>query len=193
MGVAMHAIEMAEVGGRDVLILGAGPIGLMAAGICSVWGANQVIVSEPVPDRLKIAARMGATRLVDPGNESLPGVVTDLTGGKGADVVLEYSGSPHAIDDGFASLAKGGKVVFAGLPDEKVPIDISDSIIYKEANITGVTGRLMYRTWFDCQRVLTSGKFDLEPVIGGRYSMRDFESAFCAALAGAPGKLLLIP
>jgi threonine 3-dehydrogenase len=193
MGVAMHAIEMAEVGGRDVLVLGAGPIGLMAAGICHVWGANQVIVSEPVLERLKIAATMGATKMIQAGKEDVPAIVMALTGGKGVDVVLEYSGSPKAIDDGFASLAKGGKVVFAGLPDEKVPIDISDSIIYKEATITGVTGRLMYKTWFECQKVLRSGKFSLDPVIGGRFAMKDFPAAFAAGLGGAPGKMLLIP
>jgi threonine 3-dehydrogenase len=193
MGVGMHGIEAAKVGGKDIVILGAGPIGLMAVGIARVHGARHVVVSEPVQERLNAAGKWGATHLVQPDSEDLKAAVMDVTSGAGADVVIDYSGSARAIQTGFSLIRKGGMVVLVGLPSEPVVIDATDSVIYKEAWITGVTGRTMYGTWFECQKVMESGRFDLSQIIAAKYSFDDFERAFEDAIGGIPGKVILLP
>ncbi len=193
MGVAMHGVEAARVGGKNLVILGAGPIGLMAAGIARTHGARQIIVSEPVQARLEAAGKWGATRLVRPDREDLKAAVMELTSGAGADVVIDYSGSPRAIESAFSVIRKGGMVVLVGLPSEPISIDVSDSVVYKEAWITGVTGRKMYGTWFECQKVLQSGRFDLRQIIAARYPFDEFERGFEDAIHGIPGKVVLLP
>ncbi|MDP2857169.1 MAG: L-threonine 3-dehydrogenase [Bacillota bacterium] len=193
MGVAMHGLEAARVGGKDIVILGAGPIGLMAVGIARAHGARRVIVSEPVQARLDAAGRWGATHTVRPDREDLKAVVMDVTSGAGADAVIDYSGSPRAIQAGFSLIRKGGTVVLVGLPSEPIVIDVSDSVIYKEAWITGVTGRTMYGTWLECQKVLDSGHFNIGQIIAARYPFNEFESAFEDAINGIPGKVILVP
>ncbi len=194
MGVAMHGIEASGgVGGRSVVILGCGPIGLMAIGIAKAQGADPIIVSDRVDAKLSVAEAMGATTTVNVAKQDLPSVVMSATGKRGADIVIDYSGNGRAISDGLKSLKKGGRMVLVGLPDGPVSLDLSDGIIYKEATLVGVTGRTMYGTWFECERLLNSGKIDLSLVIGGRYDMRDFDAAFNAIYGGAPGKMLLVP
>jgi len=193
MGVAMHGVEAAVVGGKDVLVLGCGPIGLMGVGICRVFGADKIIASEPFMRKLELAVTMGATLTVQAGKEDVVAVVKNATSGRGVDVVIDYSGNEQAINDGLAALAKGGRMVLVGLPDRRISLDLVDGIIYKEATVIGVTGRTMYGTWYECRRVLDSGRFELEPVIGGRYPLKEFDKAFALLMGGAPGKMLLIP
>lgn len=193
MGVAMHCIQVAPVGGKDVVLLGCGPIGLMAAGIAKAQGANQIISSDIVDAKLEIAKTMGATITVNSAREDLEEVVMEATGGRGADVVIDYSGSGIAIAGGLKCLKLGGTMVLVGLPDKPVALDLVDGIIYREATLIGVTGRRMYDTWFECEKLLKSGKIDLAPIVGGKYDMKDYEKALKAIKDGVPGKMLLIP
>lgn len=192
MGVAMHGVEAAgNLGGKDVLLLGCGPIGVMGAAIASFRGAHQVICTDVAPAKLELAKKMGATLALPAQGASE--VVMEVTGGKGADVVIDYSGSGHAIADGLRALKIGGTMVFVGLPSGPISLDLSDNVIYKEARLRGVTGRTMYGTWFECQKALESGKVNLAPVVGGTYGLGDFEDAFAAIEKQEPGKMLLIP
>ncbi len=194
MGVAMHGIQASlGVGGKDVVILGCGPIGLMATGIARSQGARQVVCSDIAEGKLDVAEVMGATTTVNSMRQDLSRVVMDATGGRGADIVIDYSGNGGAISDGLKSLKKGGRMVLVGLPDKPVSIDLTDGVIYKEATLVGVTGRTMYGTWFECEKSLSSGGVNLSPVVGGRFQMKDFEKAFQAIYDKAPGKMLLIP
>jgi threonine 3-dehydrogenase len=193
MGVAMHGVEAAgNLGGKDVLLLGCGPIGVMAAAIARSRGANQVICTDVAPAKLELARKMGATLALDAQGPAVRQVM-EATNGEGAGVVIDYSGSGHAIADGLKALKKGGTMVFVGLPSGPVSLDLSDGVIYKEAKLFGVTGRTMYGTWFECEKALRSGKIDLAPVVGGTYALGDFEEAFAALGRQAPGKMLLIP
>ncbi|HHW17484.1 MAG TPA: L-threonine 3-dehydrogenase [Firmicutes bacterium] len=193
MGVAMHGVQAGAVGGQNVLILGCGPIGLMGVGIARAYGANEIICSEPVAEKLKVAKTMGATVTLQPGKDDLLEGVMRATGGRGADVVIDFSGSARAIADGLRFLKKGGRMVLVGLPDKPVMLDLVDGIIYKEATLVGITGRTMYGTWYECEKVLKSGKLDLGPIVGGRFDLKDFDQAFEAICRGVPGKMLLLP
>jgi threonine 3-dehydrogenase len=189
----MHGIQGAPIGGKTVVLLGCGPIGLMAAGIAKAHGANQVISSDIVDAKLEIAKIMGATITVNSAREDLEEVVRKATDGRGADVVIDYSGAGVAIAGGLKCLKIGGTMVLVGLPDKPVQLDLVDGIIYREATLVGVTGRRMYDTWYECEKLLRSGKIDLAPVVGGKYDLRDYEAAFKAIENKVPGKMLLIP
>jgi len=192
LGVAMHGIQAAgNLGGKDVLLLGCGPIGVMGAAIARACGANKVICTDIVPAKLELARAMGATMAI-PAQGAVEAVM-QATGGEGADVVIDFSGSGHAIADGLRALRKGGTMVFVGLPSGPVSLDLSDSVIYKEARLFGVTGRTMYGTWFECEKALRAGSIDLVPVVGGTYSLKDFDQAFASIERQTPGKMLLIP
>lgn len=193
MGVAMHGVEAAgNLGGKDVLLLGCGPIGVMGTAIAKSRGANQVICTDLAPAKLDLARKMGATLTLQAQSPVVEAVMQS-THGEGAGVVIDYSGSGQAIADGLRALKKGGVMVLVGLPSGPVSLDLSDGVIYKEARLVGVTGRTMYGTWFECEKALRAGKIDLGPVVGGTYALGDFEEAFEAIDRQTPGKMLLIP
>lgn len=192
MGVAVHGVDAADVKGKVVVINGCGPIGLMAVGAAKAWGAAKVIALDVVPGKLEVAKEMGADVTIDSMKTDAPKAVWEETG-HGADVVIDYTGNLTAIKSGFKMIRKGGRYVLVGLPNGKLEIDPTEDIIYKEATVIGVTGRLMYKTWEQCLELLNSDKFNIKPAISGEYALRDFEKAFDAIKAGAAGKMLLIP
>lgn len=197
MGVAMHGVQAAgNIGGKDVVVLGCGPIGVMGAAIAKAYGASQVLSTDLVSDKLRLAGVMGATLTLRSGRGEADEVVSGVmaaTGGLGADVVIDFTGSGAAIAQGLQVLRKGGTMVFVGLPNGPVSLDLTDGVIYKEATLVGVTGRTMYGTWFLCEKLLREGKVDLAPVVGGKYALKDFGEAFGAVAQDVPGKMLLIP
>lgn len=193
MGVAVHGVSVAQVENQTVVIYGAGPIGLMAVGAARAMKAARVICIDVFSRKLAVAQTMGADLIVNGAQIDPVQTVLDATGGVGADVVIDYTGSPKAIASGFDMLRKNGRFVVVGLPSQEVSLDWCNAIIYKEATVIGVTGRLMYQTWQECMQILRSPQFSLEPVTGGVYPMADFRSAFEAIQNGAPGKMILIP
>ncbi|HHV83337.1 MAG TPA: L-threonine 3-dehydrogenase [Tepidanaerobacter syntrophicus] len=193
MGVAVHGVLSGEIGGKTVAIYGCGPIGLMAVGAAAACGASQVFAIDVFEEKLEAAKKMGANIVLKSGQDDVVKTVLDTTCGRGVDVVLDYSGNSKAIQEGFKILQKGGRFTMVGLPNDPVALDLSESIIYKEAHVNGSTGRLMYKTWWQCSELLKSGKLDIKPVIGGVYPLEDFEKAFEALKNGAPGKMILIP
>lgn len=193
MGVAVHGVLSGEIGGKTVLILGCGPIGLFAIAAAKASGAEQIFAVDVFPQKLECALQVGADVAINSKLECVSQAVFDATSGIGADVVIDYTGNQFAIESGFAALKKGGRFTFVGLSNEKISLNINDAIIYKEAQINGVTGRLMYQTWYDCERLLRTGKIDALKIIGGRYPMSAFDDAFAALKNGASGKMLLIP
>lgn len=193
MGVGVHGLLSGEIGAKTVAILGCGPIGLCAIGAARAWGASKIFAMDLQSSKLEWAARLGADILLNSASQDVQAIVQEQTAGKGIDVVIDYTGSPKAIQLGLGMLKRGGRFTFVGLTNEDVAINVNDAVIYKEARLNGTTGRLMYKTWYDCENLLLSKKFDVKQIIGGIYPLKDFEKAFDALKSGAPGKMLLIP
>ena len=192
MGVAVHGIDAADIAGKTAVVYGCGPIGLMAVGTAKAWGAKQVIAVDVFPQKLDVAKRMGADAVINGKEADVQAEVMRLTG-YGADVVVDFTGNLRAIKAEFSLIHKGGRVVLVGLPNGTIELDLTESIIYKEATVVGVTGRLMYRTWDQCVALIRSGDFNIKPVVSGIYPLRDYERAFADIRSGAPGKMVLIP
>ncbi len=188
-GNAVHTALAFSVLGEDVLVSGAGPIGLMATAIVRHAGARHVVVSEPNPFRRELAVRMGATLAIDPRERGLADVLPELGMVEGFDVVLEMSGNLTALRDAVAVMAHGGGLALLGIPTEDVTLDLTQ-IVFKMLTIRGIYGREMYETWYKMTVMLQSG-LDIRPAITHRFSFREHEAAFAAARSGESGKVVM--
>jgi threonine 3-dehydrogenase len=188
-GNAVHTAFAFPVLGEDVLISGAGPIGLMATAVVRHAGARFIVVSEPNPARRAIASRMGATVVVDPRERSLKDVQAELGMVEGFDVALEMSGIPAALRGAIASMAHGGGIAILGIPTEEISLDVNE-IVFKMLTLRGIYGREMYETWYMMTVMLQSG-LDIRPAITHRFPFREHEAAFAAARSGDAGKVIL--
>jgi threonine 3-dehydrogenase len=188
-GNAVHAALSFEILGEDVLITGAGPIGIMAAAVVRHAGARHVVVTDVNPYRLALAAKMGATRTVDVSSEKLADVQKELGMREGFDVGLEMSGNPSAFRELLASMAHGGKVSLLGIPSDDISIDWN-TVIFNGLTIKGIYGREMYETWYQMTVMLQSG-LNIEPVITHRLPYQEFEQGFQAMKSGNCGKVVL--
>jgi threonine 3-dehydrogenase len=188
-GNAVHTALSFPVLGEDVLVSGAGPIGLMATAVVRHAGARHVVVSEPNAFRRELAMRMGATIAVDPRERDLGDVMGELGMVEGYDVVLEMSGNPGALRAALHVMAHGGNMAVLGIPTEEVALDLNE-IVFKMLTIRGIYGREMYETWYKMTVMLQSG-LDIRPAITHRFGFRDFEAAFAAARSGDSGKVIM--
>jgi threonine 3-dehydrogenase len=188
-GNAVHTALSFPVLGEDVLITGAGPIGVMAIPVVKHAGARYVVATDLNPFRLEMARRMGATLAVNPTETSLGEVQKQLGMTEGFDVGLEMSGSPQALSDMIANMSHGGKIALLGIPSKKTPMDWSP-VIFNMITIKGIYGREMYETWYKMSVMLESG-VDISPVITHRFSYADFQKGFDAMISGNTGKVVL--
>ena len=188
-GNAVHTALAFPVLGEDVLVSGAGPIGLMAAAVARHAGARFVVVSEPNPVRRAIAERMGATLAVDPRERDLRDVAIELGMVEGFDVALEMSGNAAALRTAIGAMAHGGAIAILGIPTEEISIDVNE-IVFKMLTVRGIYGREMYETWYKMTVMLQSG-LDIRPAITHRFSFRDHDTAFAAARSGDAGKVIM--
>ena len=188
-GNAVHTALAFPILGEDVLISGAGPIGLMATAVARHAGARHIVVSEPNAFRRELAIRMGATMAIDPRERALADVFADLDMVEGFDVAMEMSGNPRALRDAIGSMAHGGGVAILGLPTEEIALDIN-MVVMKMLTLRGIYGREMYETWYKMTVMLQSG-LDITPAITHRFSFRDHEAAFAAARTGESGKVIM--
>jgi threonine 3-dehydrogenase len=188
-GNAVHTALAFPVLGEDVLVSGAGPIGLMAIAVVRHAGARFVVASEPNPVRRAIAERMGATVAVDPREHDLHEVGRNLGMVEGFDVALEMSGNATALRAALGSMAHGGGIAILGIPTEQISLDVNE-IVFKMLTVRGIYGREMYETWYKMTVMLQSG-LDIRPAITHRFSFRDHEAAFAAARSGDAGKVIM--
>jgi threonine 3-dehydrogenase len=188
-GNAVHTALSFPVLGEDVLITGAGPIGLMATAVVRHAGARHVVVTDLNPYRLELARTMGATLAFDPRERGLEDVQAELGMAEGFDIGLEMSGSPDALHSLIASMAHGGRIALLGLPADRVEVDLS-TVIFNMLTLKGIYGREMYESWYQMTVLLQSG-LDIRPVITHRFSHRDFAEAFAVAHSGDSGKVIL--
>jgi len=188
-GNAVHTALSFGVLGEDVLITGAGPIGVMAAAVVKHAGARYVVVTDLNDYRLELAKRMGATVALNVKERSLLAVQQQLGMKEGFDVGLEMSGSPAAFRDMLASMCHGGKIAMLGLPAEPMAMDWT-LLVFNMLTIKGIYGREMYETWYKMTVMLESG-LDIKPVITHRFHYTEFERGFAAMKSGQSGKVVL--
>ena len=188
-GNATHTALMYDVVGEDVLITGAGPIGIMAAAICNKNGARSVIVTDINEYRLSMAKRMGATATVNVEKEKLHDAMASQKMVEGFDVGLEMSGNPAALSQMLSVMRNGGKIALLGILSEGARIDFNE-IIFKGLQLTGVYGRRMFETWYKMGAMIEAG-LDLSPMITHRFHFSEFEKGFAAMDSGKSGKVIL--
>jgi threonine 3-dehydrogenase len=188
-GNAVHTALAFPILGEDVLISGAGPIGLMATAVARHAGARHIVVSEPNAFRRELAVRMGATMAIDPRETALPDVFGDLDMVEGFDVAMEMSGNARALRDAIGSMAHGGGVAILGLPTEEISLDIN-AVVMKMLTLRGIYGREMYETWYKMTVMLQSG-LDITPAITHRFSFREHDAAFDVVRSGDSGKVIM--
>jgi threonine 3-dehydrogenase len=188
-GNAVHTALSFSVLGEDVLITGAGPIGLMAAAVVRHAGARHVVVTDVNEHRLALAQRMGATRALDVREGTIAAVQTELGMQEGFDVGLEMSGNPAALHEMLENMAHGGCIAVLGIPTEKIAIDFN-LLVFNMLTLKGIYGREMYETWYAMTVMLQSG-LDVSPVITHRFAATDFDEAFATAAGGRAGKVIL--
>jgi threonine 3-dehydrogenase len=189
LGNAVHTALTFKTLGEDVLITGAGPIGLMATGVVRHAGARRIVVTDVNPYRLDLARKMGATVAVDAAATDLADVQRDLAMVEGFDVGLEMSGKPAALRSMLANMAHGGRVAMLGIPAEEIAIDWNQ-VVFNMLTIKGIYGREMYETWYMMSVMLESG-LDISPVLTHRFHYTEHEAAFAAAAGLRSGKVLL--
>jgi threonine 3-dehydrogenase len=188
-GNAVHTALSFDLLGEDVLVTGAGPIGIMGAAIARHAGARYVVITDVNGYRLDLAKKLGATRAVNPREQSLKDVQKELGMKEGFDVGLEMSGNPQAFRDMIANMAHGGKIALLGIPEKEMAIDWN-TVIFNMLTIKGIYGREMYETWYKMTVMLQSG-LDIKPVITHRFGYSEYEEAFATALSGKSGKVIL--
>ena len=188
-GNAVHTALAFPVLGEDVLVTGAGPIGIMAAAVARHAGARHVVITDLNPYRLALAETLGVTRAIDPRKTTLAVVQQELGMMEGFDVGLEMSGNQSAFRDMVANMSHGGKISMLGIPPGEMAIDWHQ-VIFNQLTIRGIYGREMYETWYKMTVMLESG-LDISGVITHRFNWRDFEQGFDAMRTGNSGKVVL--
>jgi threonine 3-dehydrogenase len=188
-GNAAHTALSFDLVGEDVLITGAGPIGIMAVAICRHVGARHVVITDVNDYRLDLARGMGATRAVNVARQTLPEVMQELRMTEGFDVGLEMSGAPQAFVSMLENMNHGGKVALLGIPPANTAIDWNH-VIFKGLEIKGIYGREMFETWYKMVAMLQSG-LDISSIITHRFPAEEFEKGFEAMMSGQSGKVIL--
>ena len=193
LGNAVHTVLAGPIAGQTVLVTGCGPIGLMSIALAKACGSSTVFATETNEHRRVLAKEMGADFVLNPATEDPVKKILAATGGTGVDALLEMSGNPAAIRQGFKALRAGGRASLLGIPTENVPLDLVQDVIFKGATVQGIYGRRMYETWVQMTALLKAGRVNLEPLFGERIELENFESAFAKLRDGLAGKILMYP
>ncbi|MEQ4627356.1 L-threonine 3-dehydrogenase [Providencia manganoxydans] len=188
-GNAVHTALSFDLVGEDVLVSGAGPIGIMAAAVCRHVGARHVVITDVNDYRLELAKKMGVTRAVNVSRENLKDVMKELGMQEGFDVALEVSGSPAAFHSMLETMNHGGRIALLGIPSSEMAIDWGQ-VIFKGLFIKGIYGREMFETWYKMATLIQSG-LDLSPIITHQFSIDDFQKGFDIMRSGQSGKVIL--
>ncbi|MFI7121071.1 L-threonine 3-dehydrogenase [Amycolatopsis sp. NPDC049868] len=189
LGNAVHTALSFPVIGEDVLVTGAGPIGIMAAAIARHAGARNVVVTDVSEHRLELARKVGVDLALDVSSATIADAQHKLGMAEGFDVGMEMSGRPEALREMIANMSHGGRVALLGLPASDVSVDIA-SVVLKMIQIKGIYGREMFETWYSMSVLLQAG-LDISPVITHRFGYTEYEKAFATAREGRCGKVIL--
>ncbi len=192
LGNAVHTVMAADVSAKTVLISGVGIIGLMGVTVAKAAGAARIYCTDVNPARLGLAKKLGAHEAFDAsgGSEWIKAVRRE-TRGEGVDVLLEMSGAPTAMDEGFRALRNGGTAALLGLPARSVTFDFNANIIFKGCTVLGINGRRMWQTWYQMEELLLSGRLELDEIITHEFPAEQFEKAFATMISGEGIKVLM--
>lgn len=192
LGNAMHTVMVDDVTGRSVLVVGAGPVGLLITNIARAAGAIDIVTLDVNPKKVRMALDMGADAAFDPREPGLEERLLARTrDGRGFDVMLEASGSPAGIRQGVRLLRSGGWAALLGIPSQDVSFNLAEDVIFKGITIHGVNGRVMYETWYQVESFLTHGRIQPQPVITHQFPLSHYEEAFETLKRGEAVKVLL--
>lgn len=191
-GIAVHGVLKEKITGLSAVIIGAGPIGLFAANVASVSGASQVFVVDINNYRLNLAKKMGQDIItLNSTQDDVVKEIREKTGGTGADVVIELSGSAAGTRTGFEVVGKGGRISLIGLHSQEVLLDLVNNVIYKETTIYGITGREMFNSWYLADSLIQSGRCNMKEVLTHEFSLDETEKAILTAKKGQCGKIVI--
>ncbi|EJD6377313.1 L-threonine 3-dehydrogenase [Providencia rettgeri] len=188
-GNAVHTALSFDLVGEDVLVSGAGPIGIMAAAVCRHVGARHVVITDVNDYRLELAKKMGVSRAVNVSRENLKDVMNELGMKEGFDVALEVSGAPAAFQTMLDTMNHGGRIALLGIPPASMATDWSQ-VIFKGLFIKGIYGREMFETWYKMATLIQSG-LDLSPIITHQFPIDEFQKGFDIMCSGQSGKVIL--
>lgn len=191
LGNAVHTVMSANVSAKTVLITGVGIIGLMAVTVAKCAGASRIFVTDVDERRLELAKRLGAVKAWKANDPKWIDEARGLTRGDGPDVLLEMSGHPGAIDDGFRALRMGGTAALLGIPSRPISFDLSAHVIFKGATVLGVNGRRMFETWYQMEEMLLSGRLELDPIVTHRIRLEEFARGFELMQSGEGIKVVM--
>ena len=189
-GIGVHAISKTKPAGKKVIVFGCGPIGIYAQMVAKFSGAEYVIGVDVSKERLDLAKRMGTDIVLDAKTVNVVDEVDKITKGFGIDIVVELTGNKAVVNDATKTLRRGGDVVLVGLYSGSVEWDLVNNVIYKEAKVYGVTGRIMWDSWWTAQGILLSGKIDTSPVITHYFELKEFDKALQLAESASTGKIV---
>jgi len=190
LGNAVHTVMSAGVSGKSVLITGVGMLGLMAVTVARAAGAGKIFVTDMDERRLKLAEQLGADRAFK-ATDDWTTEILKLTRGHGPHVMLEMSGNPDAIRDGFSVLRSGGTAAMLGIPSNEIQLDLAKLIIFKGTTILGINGRRMFETWYQMENLLLSERLELDPIITHVLEMNEFEKGLKMMQTGEAIKVVI--
>jgi len=193
LGTAVRACIEIQASGKNVAVIGCGPIGLMAVNAAKALGAANIIAVDVNSLRLNIAEGLGATHIINSAEVDSAGRILEVTNGVGVDAFIDASGNTGAILNGFKSLRKGGRVALIGLPSKPLEIDLGPYVVFKEASIVGIHGRRMYETWTAMSNILDKGLLNIDPIITHVIKLEEYEKGFEILEKGYGGKVILVP
>lgn len=188
-GNATHATLHYDLIGEDVLVTGAGPIGIMAAAIAKFGGARHIVVTDMNEYRLDLARKLGATRTVNLKEESLRDVMNEIGMREGFDVGLEMSGAPAGLSDMIRNMKNGGHISLLGLQPKESKVDL-EKVIFSGLVLRGIYGRKVWDTWYKMSTMIQAG-LDISGIITHRFDIQDYEKGFAAMISGNSGKVIL--
>lgn len=193
LGVGVNAVLEGAVGGKNIVVIGCGPIGVGIISVADALGAAKIFALDISEYRLALAEKCGAKFLINPAKNNPVQLILDETNSVGADAFFDASGNTDAIVQGFKFLRKGGHAHLVGLPSKPATIDLVPSIIFKEATVHGYHGRKMFQTWTAMMNLMDSGKVDLEPIVSHMMPLIKAEEAFGLVGGGNVSKVVLLP
>jgi len=192
-GNAVHTAFAVDLRAKKILVTGCGPVGLMTIIVARAIGARAIYATDISPYRIEFARRVGADLALHATEDQVIDLILEATDGEGVDVLLEMSGAPSAIDQGFTLLKPGGDAALLGVAPEPFTFDWNHHIVFKAANILGISGRELWHTWYQARGLIRSGAVDLSPLVTHRFKLEEFDKAFEIMASGNSGKVMLTP
>ena len=192
-GNAVHTAFAFDLRAKKVLVTGCGPVGLMTIAVAKAIGARSIYATDVSPYRIAFAKKIGADLALHAVEDPVVDLVCDATDGEGVDVLLEMSGVPSAIDQGLSALKPGGDAALLGVAPEPFVFDWNHHIVFKAANVQGISGRKLWQTWYQARGLIRSGAVDLTPLVTHHFKLEEFDQAFEVMSSGDSGKVMLTP